>query len=174
MSVDDASDRASSHVDSQVEHEELPDALRRAIATHHALYRRDPESAHWWDPIVVGVPGGPVACLLLHHVGRRSGQWRDSILQYYRDGDDIAIVGSKGGVARHPAWYLNLLAHPKCISQIGARRTATVARAVQGDERAQWWARITREQPVQLEYQARTSREIPVVVLEPDPASRAL
>ena len=72
--------------------DDLPDTVRREIAAHHALYARDPEAAHMWDPIVIGVPGGPVPCLLLHHVGRKSAQRLNSILQYYRHADDIVIV----------------------------------------------------------------------------------
>ncbi|MBK6659872.1 MAG: nitroreductase family deazaflavin-dependent oxidoreductase [Proteobacteria bacterium] len=145
---------------------DLPDAVRREIAAHHALYARDPEAAHLWDPIVIGVPGGPVPCLLLHHVGRKSGRKLNSILQYYRHGDEIVIVASKGGLPQHPVWYLNLLAAPDCEVEIGAFRTRAVARPLAGEERARWWRRVTAEQAVQVEYQARTTREIPLVMLE--------
>lgn len=145
---------------------DLPDAVRREIAAHHALYARDPEAAHLWDPGVIGVPGGPVACLLLHHVGRKSGRALNSILQYYRHDDEIVIVGSKGGLPQHPVWYLNLLARPACEVEIGAFRSRAVARTLLGAERARWWQRVTTEQPVQLEYQARTTREIPLIMLE--------
>ncbi len=145
---------------------DLPEAVRREIAAHHALYRRDPEAAHRWDPIVIGVPGGPVSCLLLHHVGRKSGRRLNAILQYYRHEDDIVIVASKGGLPQHPVWYLNLLARPACEVQIGAFHCHAVARTLAGAERARWWQRVTAEQPVQVEYQARTSREIPLILLD--------
>jgi deazaflavin-dependent oxidoreductase (nitroreductase family) len=144
---------------------DLPEAARREIAAHHRQYAADPEAAHWWDPGVIGVPGGPVPCLLLHHVGRRSGERLHSILQYYVHGGEVAIVASKGGTAFHPAWYHNLLANPACEVQIGTFHCRATARTVHGGERAAWWVRITREQPMQLEYAARTRREIPVVVL---------
>lgn len=147
---------------------DLPDAVRRAIAAHHVQYHEDPAAAHWWDPAVIGVPGGPVACLLLHHVGRRTGERLNSILQYYRHGDEVAIVASKGGLPRHPAWYLNLLAEPACEVQIGTFRSRGRARTLAGAERAAWWSRIVTEQPVQRDYQARTTREIPVVMLALD------
>ncbi len=156
----------SAHCSRDELHDDLPEAVRNEIAAHHELYRRDPARAHLWDPIVIGVAGGPVACLLLHHVGRKSGCKLDSILQYYRHDDEIAIVASKGGVVNNPAWYLNLVAEPRCEVQIGKFRSTAIARTVVGDERTQWWARITREQPVQLEYEARTRRQIPVIVLE--------
>ena len=146
--------------------DDLPAAVRREIAAHHELYARDPEAAHWWDPIVIGVPGGPVACLLLHHVGRKSGRPLNSILQYYRHEDDIVVVGSKGGLPQHPVWYLNLLAAPACEVEIGAFRSRALARTLGGAERQSWWQRVTAEQPVQLEYQARTEREIPLIILE--------
>lgn len=145
---------------------DLPDAVRREIAAHHALYARDPEAAHLWDPLVIGVPGGAVPCLLLHHRGRKSGQRRNSILQYYRHGDDVVIVASKGGLPQHPVWYLNLLAEPACEVQIGAFRSPATARTMRGDERAVWWQRVTAEQPIQLEYQQRTTREIPLIMLD--------
>lgn len=151
--------------------EELPAAVRAAIAAHHELYLRDPQAAHLWDPGVIGVPGGPVPCLLLFHTGRKSGRRLNTILQYCRMDGQIAVVASKGGVAQHPAWYLNLCAEPACEAWIGAARSRLRARTVQGEERARWWAMITDEQPVQREYQARTSREIPVIVLESDDAT---
>jgi deazaflavin-dependent oxidoreductase (nitroreductase family) len=145
---------------------DLPETVRREIDAHHRQYFDDPEAAHMWDPIVIGVPGGPVPCLLLHHVGRKSGRKLHSILQYYRDGDAIVIVGSKGGMPQHPVWYLNLLAQAACEVQIGKFSSTAIARTLQGAERARWWQRIIDEQPVQIDYQARTAREIPVVLLE--------
>mgnify|MGYP002642137558 CR=1 FL=1 len=144
----------------------MSEAVRNTIAEHHAQYASDPAAAHMWDPIVIGVPGGPVACLLLHHIGRKSGARLNSILQYYRRGDEIAIVASKGGAEQHPVWYLNLLARPQCEVQIIDFRATVTARTVAADERAAWWQLITAEQPIQLEYEARTSRVIPVVVLD--------
>ena len=148
------------------DHAALTAAVRAIIAAHHVLYRADPEAAHSWDPIVIGVPGGPVPCLLLHHRGRKSGTMLDSILQYYRYDNRIGIVASKGGLPHHPAWYLNLVSEPRCEVQIGKLRSSAVARTLSGAERAQWWQWVTAEQPIQLEYQARTTREIPILVLE--------
>lgn len=149
--------------------EEFPPAVQAEFAAHTKCYREDPEAAHLWDPAVIGVPGGPVQCLLLHHIGRKSGQRRQAILQYYLHDDAVAIVASKGGMAHHPLWYLNLIERPDCEVQIGSFRSAARARVVNGAERAQWWARITREQPMQRDYEARTRREIPVVVLDMAP-----
>lgn len=147
---------------------EFPAEVRAAFAEHQAQYHRDPDAAHLWDPIVIGVPGGPVPCLLLFHRGRRSGDMLESVLQYYKRGEELAIVASKGGMPNHPLWYLNLLAEPVCDVQIARERRRVRARTINGAERAAWWALITAEQPQQLQYEQRTRREIPVVVLEPD------
>ena len=157
---------AEEHQSTAAGQSELPDAVRREIVAHHELYARDPEAAHLWDPVVIGVPGGAVPCLLLHHRGRKSGQRLNSILQYYRHGDEIVIVASKGGLPQHPVWYLNLLTEPACEVQIGAFSSPAVARTMSGSERATWWQRVTAEQPIQLEYQQRTTREIPLIMLD--------
>jgi deazaflavin-dependent oxidoreductase (nitroreductase family) len=146
--------------------DDFPEDVRREIAAHHEQYLRDPKGAHLWDPVVIGVPGGPVPCLLLHHTGRKSGQPLYTILQYYQHAGEIAIVASKGGVTHHPMWYLNLVANPRCEVQIGEMRWHASARTVAGAERAAWWARITIEQPIQVEYQKRTAREIPILLLD--------
>lgn len=148
--------------------DDLPEDVRREIAAHHALYLRDPAAAHLWDPAVIGVPGGPVPCLLLFHRGRRSDRRLNSVLQYYRRNGEVAIVASKGGLPQHPAWYLNLVAEPRCEAWIGTHQSVATARTVNGEERSAWWTYVTREQPVQLEYQARAAREIPVLVLDLD------
>lgn len=145
---------------------DFPPHVLAAFAAHHALYHSDPVAAHLWDPAVIGVPGGPVPCLLLFHRGRRSRAVLETILQYYRRDGELAIVASKGGMPAHPAWYLNLLAEPRCEVQIAEERLAVRARTVTGAARAPWWEFITREQPQQRLYEARTTREIPVVVLE--------
>lgn len=145
---------------------ELPDEVKGGNDAHTELYRTDPESAHYWDPIVVGVPGGPVATLLLTYTGRKSGRELSTALQYYRFEDKVAVVGSRGGTVEHPVWYLNLLANPKCRFQIVRDVRDAVARTATGEERERWWKYIIETQPIQAEYQARTSREIPVVILD--------
>jgi deazaflavin-dependent oxidoreductase (nitroreductase family) len=144
----------------------LPDGMQAELEAHRNLYLTDPAAAHMWDPIVIGVPGGPVKCLLLSYKGRKSGRELNTSLQYYELDGKIAIVASRGGTAEHPVWYLNLLAEPRCNIQVGAQGRDAVARTLTGAERAKWWAAITAEQPVQLEYQARTTREIPIVVMD--------
>ena len=145
---------------------EFPTEVLAAFAQHAEQYHRDPEAAHMWDPIVIGVPGGAVPCLLLFHRGRRSGRALESVLQYYKRGEEIAIVASKGGMPNHPLWYLNLEASPDCEVQIATVKRKVRARTTNGAERAAWWELITAEQPQQVEYEQSTSREIPVIVLD--------
>ncbi|WP_068076698.1 nitroreductase family deazaflavin-dependent oxidoreductase [Novosphingobium lentum] len=144
----------------------LPDGVAAELEAHRLQYLTDPVAAHMWDPIVIGVPGGPVKCLLLTYKGRKSGRTLTTALQYYTLGDQIAIVGSRGGTIEHPVWYLNLVDEPKCHIQVGADGRDAVARTVTGAEREAWWAMVTAEQPEQAVYQTRTTREIPVVVMD--------
>jgi deazaflavin-dependent oxidoreductase (nitroreductase family) len=146
--------------------EKLPDEVQRELQAHLEQYLRDPEKAHLWDPVVIGVPGGAVKTLLLTCMGRKSGRALHTVLQYYKMDGKIAIVASRGGTVDHPSWYLNLLAHPRCTVQIAKASSPAMTRTVQGEERARWWASITKEQPIQLVYQARTERVIPVVVFD--------
>ena len=140
--------------------------IARHIAEHTALYLRDPEAAHIWDSSVIGIPG-PVKTLLLHTTGRKTGQGRPIVLQYFTPDDLYVVVGSKAGVADHPAWYLNLLDEPKCRFQAGAYGTKARACSVAGEEYARLWQYVCAEQPEYTKYQKRTDRQIPVVVLEP-------
>ncbi|MGC1783348.1 MAG: nitroreductase/quinone reductase family protein [Acidobacteriaceae bacterium] len=146
--------------------EKLPDEVQRELQAHLDQYLRDPEKAHLWDPVIIGVPGGPVKTLLLTCVGRKSGRTLHTVLQYYKLDGKIAIVASRGGTTDHPSWYQNLLAQPRCTVQIAKASSPATPRTVHGEERARWWASITKEQPIQLIYQARTERVIPVVVLD--------
>jgi F420H(2)-dependent quinone reductase len=145
--------------------DQLPDAVQRELKAHLELYLRSPEQAHIWDPIVIGVPGGPVKTLLLTTAGRKSGRQIHNVLQYYKMNGEIAIVASRGGTIEHPGWYLNLLADPRCTVRIAGAASKASIRTLQGAEREPWWQAITREQPAQLTYQARCPRIIPVAVL---------
>jgi deazaflavin-dependent oxidoreductase (nitroreductase family) len=166
MSEHDKKHNAESDYLSSGRLDDLPDAVKRELDAHLEHYLRDPAGAHMWDPVVIGVPGGPVQTLLLTFTGRKSGKTLNTVLQYYKLGNQTAIVASKGGTVEHPAWYLNLVANPQCVVQIGRYSATALARTVEDDERARWWDSITKEQPVQLQYQARTDRIIPVVVLD--------
>jgi len=107
--------------------------------------------------------GAPV--LLLHHVGRRSGQRRVTPLLYLPDGDELVIVASMGGTPKNPAWFHNLEAAPDTEVEVGRERRPVRARVAGPQERAALWPRLVELYPSFATYQARAPREIPVVVL---------
>jgi deazaflavin-dependent oxidoreductase (nitroreductase family) len=110
--------------------------------------------------------GAPV--LLLHHVGRRSGQSRTSPLIYLDDSPRLVIVASKGGVDAHPAWFHNLMAMATTEVELpGGERRRVRPRVAGGTERAHLWERVVAIYQPYATYATYTEREIPVVVLEP-------
>jgi deazaflavin-dependent oxidoreductase (nitroreductase family) len=117
---------------------------------------------------VVGhrVPFAP-PMLLLDHVGARSGVHRTSPLAYVRDGESFVVIASKGGHPRHPSWFHNLRAHPDTTVQVGAERRRVHARVATAEERERLWPRAVEVWGPYESYQRRTSRQIPLVILEP-------
>jgi deazaflavin-dependent oxidoreductase (nitroreductase family) len=109
--------------------------------------------------------GAPVCLVTV--VGRKSGEPHTIPLLYLRDGDDVLIVASKGGMSKHPVWYLNLVANPRCEVEVGRDRRPMVARRVSAEEKAALWPRLCEMYPDYAGYQARTTRDIPVVRLSP-------
>lgn len=112
--------------------------------------------------------GMPV--LLLTTTGRRTGKAHTTALMFLPEGRNFVIVASNGGAPHHPAWFLNLRARPQAEIQIRRRLLRVQAREAEGAERAQLWARIVQTYAGYAAYQARTSRRIPVIVLEQDRA----
>ncbi len=111
--------------------------------------------------------GKPV--IILTTRGRHSGKVRKTPLMRVEHGGTYAVVASMGGAPKHPVWYLNLTASPAATLQDGPKVYEMRAREVHGDEKARWWARAVEAWPAYAEYQARTDRQIPVLVLEPTP-----
>jgi F420H(2)-dependent quinone reductase len=109
--------------------------------------------------------GAPV--LLLHHRGRKSGKERVSPLLCLADGDDLVVVGSKGGSHKHPAWFLNLREMPETTVEVGAEKRRVRVRVASAEERAKLWPRVVELYSDYADYQARTEREIPLIVLSP-------
>ena len=100
--------------------------------------------------------------------GRRSGQPRTVTLYAFPDAASLVIVGSLGGAPRHPAWVHNLRAQPRAIVRRGRTEEAVVAREVTAaDERERLWQLVTDAFPLYASYQRRTSRTIPLFVLDP-------
>ena len=106
-------------------------------------------------------------CIILWTKGRHSGEVRKTPLMRVNDGGRYAVVASLGGAPKHPVWYLNLVADPHVSLQDGPNLRDYSARVVKGDERAEWWKKATAVWPSYDEYQTKTDRTIPVVVLDP-------
>jgi deazaflavin-dependent oxidoreductase (nitroreductase family) len=109
---------------------------------------------------------GLAPTLLLDHVGARSGVKRTAPLLYISDGDDLVIVASKGGYPQHPAWFHNLRANPDTTAQVGSERRAVHARVAGPEERARLWPKVVDAYSGYRDYQDRTGREIPLVILK--------
>lgn len=124
--------------------------VKRYVAT-------DGEEGHEWNGTEV---------LILTTTGRRSGEPRSTPLIYGRHGDDYLVVASKGGAPEDPAWYLNLSQRPEVQVQVLGDRFTARARTATADEKPELWEEMTGRWPAYNEYQTKTSRDIPVVVLE--------
>jgi F420H(2)-dependent quinone reductase len=134
-------------------------ATRYLGALHRLLYRATGGrvGGRLWDLPVV----------LLTTTGRRSGKRRTVPLCSFRDGDDVVVIASYGGLDQPPAWWLNLAANPEAEVQDGRTRRSVTARTAGPEERERLWAQVTARAPGYLEYERRTTREIPVVILQP-------
>ena len=115
--------------------------------------------------------GGAPVCLVTT-TGKRSGQPRTIALLYLMDGDDVVLVASKGGMSHSPGWYHNMMANPVVEVQIGSTTRAMRARRATPAEKATLWPRLVAMYRDYDDYQARTSRDIPVVILSPDDRGR--
>jgi F420H(2)-dependent quinone reductase len=111
--------------------------------------------------------GAPL--VLLTTQGRKSGEWRRTCLIGAPYEDEYLLVASLGGAPKHPVWYLNLLANPRVWLQVGADAFWATARAATPEEKPQRWDAMVALYPDYADYQVKTDREIPVVILERDP-----
>ncbi|HKE50097.1 MAG TPA: nitroreductase family deazaflavin-dependent oxidoreductase [Actinomycetes bacterium] len=118
----------------------------------------DGEEGHEWRR------GAPI--LLLTTTGRKSGRKITKALIYQPNGDDYLIVASRGGAPNHPEWYLNLEANPEVEVQVRGDRFKARARSATPEEKPDLWRRMVAVWPDYAEYQKRTDRPIPVVILE--------
>jgi deazaflavin-dependent oxidoreductase (nitroreductase family) len=133
--------------------------MRQLMGCHARVYRAT------GGRIGHRIPGAP-PILLLDHVGAKSQKQRTSPLAYIEDGGDVVIVASKGGHPRNPAWFHNLRAHPDTTVQIGSERRPIHARVASAEERARLWPKVVATYGGYGDYQARTEREIPLIILE--------
>jgi F420H(2)-dependent quinone reductase len=117
-----------------------------------------------------GKVGGRIAnmpVLLLTTTGRKSGRPRTQPLAYTRAGEGYAVIASKGGAPHHPLWYLNLRANPLAEVTVGRATEKVRAREAEGEERDQLWRQLADVYSGYDKYARKTSRRIPVIVLEP-------
>jgi deazaflavin-dependent oxidoreductase (nitroreductase family) len=125
---------------------------------HVRRYRQtDGAEGHDWQGTTV---------LILTTTGRRSGEPRRTPLIYGKRGNDYVVVASKGGAEEHPDWYLNLVEQAEVDVQVRGDRFKAQARTATPDERPDLWRTMTERWPAYDEYQRKTARQIPVVVLE--------
>ncbi len=125
---------------------------------HVDRYREtDGKEGHDWNGTI---------CLILTTTGRKTGEKRDSALIYQPWGDAYLVVASKGGAPDSPLWYHNLSADPAVEVQVWGERFAATARTATAQEKPEMWKTMTATWPQYDEYQTKTDREIPVVVLE--------
>jgi deazaflavin-dependent oxidoreductase (nitroreductase family) len=128
------------------------------VAKHVQRYiETNGEEGHDWK-------GAPA--LILTTVGRRSGKPRRLALIYGTDGDNYVVVASKGGAPQHPEWYLNLRDNPEVEVQVLADRFRAHARTANPEERERLWPRMVEIWPAYADYQKKTDRQIPLVILE--------
>lgn len=139
--------------------------------TLHGVYA--PSSVDWVRAEVehIEATGGSALrdrpVVLLTTVGVRTGLLRKTPLMRVEHAGRYAAVASMAGGAAHPAWYANALAHPEVDLRDGALELSLTARELSGDERARWWSRACTAFPSYVDYQSRTTRRIPVLLLEP-------
>ncbi len=124
------------------------------------------KEGHMWDSSVVGGPG-VLPCLLILTTGRKTGKATTLPLIYGETDGGYVIVASRGGAADNPGWYLNLMAHPEIDIQVGTEHKRVRARDTSDAEREALWKQMAELYPPYNDYQARTERQIPVLVLEP-------
>lgn len=109
--------------------------------------------------------GAPV--MFLTTIGRKSGEARTVPLLCLAEGETLVTVASKGGMSHHPMWYRNLAANPAVEVEFQGRTRAMTAHTATPGEKQQWWPKLVAMYPDYAAYQARTERDIPVVVLTP-------
>ena len=138
--------------------EQVFDSPRGWVAEHIRRYvESDGRRGHRWSG---------VNTLLLTTRGRKSRKVRRTALIYGRDGERFLVVASQGGARKHPSWYLNLVENPGVHVQVGAERFVARARPPAPKEKPRLWRTMTDIWPEYDRYQARTRRDIPVVILE--------
>ncbi len=141
----------------------LKDQIAKAVTgVHEAVFRASNGR--------VSGRGFGMPVLILTTTGRKSGKKRTTMLTSpLQDGDSIVLIASYGGDDRHPAWFLNLRDNPEVEVMMGGQIRPMRARIASAEEKAEMWPRITATYKGYADYQTKTDRDIPVVILEPKP-----
>jgi deazaflavin-dependent oxidoreductase (nitroreductase family) len=114
------------------------------------------------------LPGTDMPIIVITTLGNKSGKIRKTPLMRVEHEGEYALVASQGGAPTHPVWYHNLVAAPDAVSlQDGPEPFAVTVREASGDEKAAWWARAVAAYPPYAEYQAKTDRQIPLLIATP-------
>jgi deazaflavin-dependent oxidoreductase (nitroreductase family) len=114
-----------------------------------------------------GTTANGAPCLLLDYQGRRSGDWLRTVLIYGRDAESFLVVASNGGADAHPLWYLSIMENPNVKVRVGPDRFSARAQMLSPQEKDRVWAHLVEVFPPYAGYQKKTSRDIPVIRLEP-------
>ena len=140
--------------------QEVIDSPRGWVASHIRDYvETDGKKGHMWK-------GAPT--LLLTTKGRKTGKLRRTALIYGRHGDGYVVVASIGGAHKHPLWYLNLQSDPVVEIQVGWEKMTGRARTASPEEKPELWAQMVEVWPDYENYQKKTDRQIPVVIIDPE------
>jgi deazaflavin-dependent oxidoreductase (nitroreductase family) len=142
---------------------ELPDWIQNHLSRYLAS---DGADGYLFDASLGGGKG-LVPTLLLTTVGRKSGRVLTLPLIFGRSGPSYVVVASKGGAPAHPAWYLNLQANPEVKVQVKAEKFTARAHTADAEERAALWPKMVEIYGPYADYQVKTTRQIPVVILTP-------
>lgn len=105
--------------------------------------------------------------LLLHTIGKKTGEERINTVAYVPDGDRYVIIASKGGAPTHPDWYRNLCAHPLVTVEVGTQKFQAQAQVATEPERTRLYDKMVAMMPAFAEYREKTTRQIPVIILTP-------
>jgi deazaflavin-dependent oxidoreductase (nitroreductase family) len=156
--------------DLQLRNLNMTDPIKQAsidgwIADHRKQYQNDPAAGHMWDAKRPGSTG-PVPTLLLTTRGRQTGNESIMPLIYGQNGGDYVVIASKGGAPKHPGWYHNLVAQSEVTVQVVDDIFQARTRVAKDEERAGIWNTMIKIYPPYADYQEKTEREIPVVILE--------
>ena len=106
--------------------------------------------------------------VLLTTIGAKTGQRRTTPMMFHRDGDGLLVIASNIGAPRHPDWYLNLVANPRVVVEVGDESYAALAAPLEGPERERLWRMLKQTYPFFADHEKKTDRVIPVVSLTPD------